>query len=117
MRTPPNGAITHQSVEDREQLPHARHQGHLLGLAGGHEPLVEPLDGGVVARGDQSTHVKGGSDRGSAAPHLLLAAPLAGVPVEGSYSYQGAQALVGEFSKFGQLGEQRAGPGRRRGRS
>ena len=49
MRTPPNGVIPHQGVEDREQLSHARHQRHLLRLAGGEQPLVELLDGGVVA--------------------------------------------------------------------
>ncbi len=107
MRTPPNSAIPHQGVEDREQLPHARHQRYLLRLAGGEQPLVELLDGGVVAGGDQGTHVEGDSNRGSAAPHLALTTPLAGIPVEGGDSHQSREALVGELAQFGQFGEQR----------
>src|SRR5687767_8987623 len=108
MRTPPNSAIPHQGVEDREQLPHARHQRHLLRLARGEQPLVELLDGGVVAGGDQGTHVEGDSNRGSTAPHLPLTTPLAGIPVEGGDSHQSREALVGELAQFGQFGEERA---------
>ena len=47
MRIPPISTIPHQSVEDRKQLPHARHQGNLLRLARAQEPLVELLDVGL----------------------------------------------------------------------
>src|SRR5215217_1536217 len=108
MRTPPNSTIPHHSVEDREQLPHARHQRHLLGLARLKEALVELLDGGVVAGGDQRSHVQGGPHWSSAAPHLSLAASLPGVAVEGGHPYQGAQTLVSERAQFGQFGQKRA---------
>ena len=65
MRTPPNSSIPHHSVEDREQLPHARHQRHLLGLACREQPLVELLDDGVVAGGDEGAHVQGWSSPAS----------------------------------------------------
>jgi hypothetical protein len=53
MRAPPSSTIPHRSIEDREQLPRARNQSHLLGLASRQESLIELLDGGVVAGGDQ----------------------------------------------------------------
>ena len=108
MRTPPDSTIPHQSIENREQLPHARHQSHLLRFAGGKEPLVELLDGGIVAASDQSSHVEGRPHRSPATPHLPLAAALPGITVEGSDPHQGTKALVGELAQFGQLGEQSA---------
>lgn len=109
MRTPPHSTISHQSIEYREQLPHARYQSHLLGLSSRQQALVEYLDMGIIVAGsDQSTHVKGVSDRGSTAPYLLLAAPLSGDLIEGRETDQDAQALAGELSQFGQLGEQSA---------
>lgn len=53
MWTPPTNAIPHHGVEDRKQLPHARHQRHLLRLAHRKQPPVELLEDGVVAGGDQ----------------------------------------------------------------
>src|SRR5215216_4722972 len=58
MRTPPGSALSHQSVEDDQQLPHTRNQRHLLGLSGLNESLVEFLDGGIEARSDQGSHVE-----------------------------------------------------------
>ncbi len=106
MRTPPISTIPHQSVEDRKQLPHARHQRNLLGLARAQEPLVELLDGGIVAGGDQSAHVQDCPHRSPSSPRLALAAPLAGVAVEGGDSHQGAQALVRDGSKLWQFGQE-----------
>jgi hypothetical protein len=108
MRTPPSRAIAHQGVEDYEQLPHARHQSHLLGLAASEQPLVEVLDVGVVSSSDEGAHVEGGPHRGPAAPRLPLAASLPRVAVEGSDPHQGAQALVGDGPQLGQLGQERA---------
>jgi hypothetical protein len=108
MRTPPYSVIPHQSVEDGEQLPHARHQCHLLGFAGGEEAFIELPNDGVVSGGDQSSHVEGGPHRSPASPYLPLAAALAGVAVEGGDTDQGAHSLVGELSQFGQFGKQSA---------
>src|ERR687894_399755 len=112
MRTPPNSAIPHQSVEDREQLPHARPQRHLLGLARLKQPPVELLEDRIVASGDQRTHVEGRPNRRSPAPNLPLAAPRAGVAVEGGNAYQGREALGGERSQLRELGQERPGQDR-----
>src|SRR5215208_3066673 len=63
MRTPPNSAIPHQSVEDRKQLPHARYQRHLLGLARLKQPPVKLLEDRIVASGYQCPHVEGHPER------------------------------------------------------
>jgi hypothetical protein len=108
MRTPPDSTISHQSVEDREQLPHARNQRHLLGLPGGEEAFIELPNERVVSGSDQGAHVEGGPHRSPASPYLPLATALAGVAVEGGDANQCAQSLVGELSQFGQLGKQSA---------
>ena len=90
MSRAPRSTVPDHRVEDCEQLPHARYQGYLLGLARLQEPLVELLDGGVVASGDQSSHVEGCPQyRCPPTPHLPLAAALPGIVVEGSHSHQG----------------------------
>ena len=92
----PRGTIPDHRVEDREQLPHARHQCHLLGLTRLKQPLVELCDERVVAGGDQSSLVEGHPHRCPLAPHLPLTLSLAGIVVEGSDPHQGTQALVGD---------------------
>src|SRR5215203_6525413 len=72
MRTPPGSALSHQSVEDDQQLPHTRNQRHhLLGLSGLNESLVEFLDGGLAARSDQGSHVERASLRLALPPHTV----------------------------------------------
>ncbi len=53
MRTPPKSTVSCDGVRDCQELPHARHQSHLPGLARCEQPLVEPLDAGVVTRANQ----------------------------------------------------------------
>ena len=108
MRTPPSSAVPHQRVEDREQLPHARHQRNLLGLARVEEPLVELLDDGVVAGGDQRPHVQDGPHRSPSSPRLPLAATLAGVAVEGATPTRAHKRLCEMVSELGQLGQEGA---------
>src|SRR5215216_1471403 len=84
MRTPPGSALSHQSVEDDQQLPHTRNQRHLLGLSGLNESLVEFLDGGVEARSDQGSHVERFSNPRPAAPHRATASQSARVAIERS---------------------------------
>src|SRR5215218_9971315 len=112
MRAPPDSTISHQSVENREQLPHARHQSHLLGLARREEAFIELPNDRVVSGGDQSPHVEGGPHRSPASPYLPLAASVAGVTVEGGDANQRAQSLVGERPELGQLCKQSAGQDR-----
>jgi hypothetical protein len=65
----PRNAVPHHSVEDRKQLPHARHQCHLLGLARLKQPLVELPDDGVVAGGEQGAHMYRAALTGALPPH------------------------------------------------
>src|SRR5918993_22668 len=109
MSEPPRSTIPHHGVEDREQLPHARHQRHLLGLARLNEALVELPDEGVVLRGDHGAHVECGPHPRPATPHLSLASYPTGVAVERSYAYQGREALVGDGPQLGKLGQEGAG--------
>lgn len=53
MRIPPKSTVCCDGVQDCQELSHARHQSHLPGLARGEQPLVEPLDAGVVMRANQ----------------------------------------------------------------
>jgi hypothetical protein len=53
MRRPPNSMVSRDGVQDCQGLSHARHQGHLPGLARCEQPLVESLDAGVVTRANQ----------------------------------------------------------------
>ncbi len=99
-------------AQDGEQLPHARHQSHFLGLAGAHQPLVELLDDRVEARGHQSPHVQSFPYAVPPAPCRPTASKRAGVSVEGSYAHQGRQLLGREggfATDLGQLGQE--GPG------
>src|SRR5215211_2909075 len=109
MRTPPISTIPHHGVEDGEQLPHARYQGHLLGFACRQKPLVKLLESRVVAGGEQGTHGQGSPHRSPPAPYFALAPNLSGVAVEGSDPHQGREALVGDGPEFGQLGQKRPG--------
>jgi hypothetical protein len=71
VRRPPWGSVSEDGVEDREQLAHAGHQGHLLRFAGRQETLVEfPYDR-VVARSDQGAHVQHRARTSALPPHTL----------------------------------------------
>lgn len=72
MRRPPNSVIAHQGIEDRKQLPHVHHQSYLLGLVCLKQPLVELLDGGVVAGDEKCSHVERCHHRSSPTTHLPL---------------------------------------------
>src|SRR5215210_5886953 len=109
MRTPPGSALSHQSVEDREQLPHARNQRHLLGLAGLNESLVELLDGGIEARSDQGSHVERFSNPRQLryAPHRATASQSAGVAVQRSDPNKSREFPRRKRAELGQLGKER----------
>jgi hypothetical protein len=88
--------VFEDGVEDREQLAHAGHQGHLLRFAGRQKTLVEFLYDRVAACGDQGAHVQCRSDVGPPSPHATMAAQGARVAVEWSDPHQGSESLVGE---------------------
>lgn len=107
MRTPPGSALSHHGVEDRKQLPHARHQSHLLGLTRLKEPLVELLDLGVVAAGDQRSHVERLPNPRPATPHRASTPQGARVAVEGSHTHQSRELSRRKRAEFGQLRQER----------
>src|SRR3954451_7166652 len=70
VRNPPRSTVFEDGVEDREQLAHAGHQGHLLRFAGRYKTLVEFLHDRVAARAAQRAHVQQGrSDVDPPSPH------------------------------------------------
>jgi hypothetical protein len=108
MRTPPGSTVSHHGVEDHQQLPHARHQRHLLlGLAGLNESFVELLDGGIEAGGDQGSHVECFSNPCPAAPYGASASQSAGVAVERSDPYEGREFSGRKGAELGQLRQER----------
>ena len=76
-----------------EEFAHDGDQGDFAGFASLAEPPVEAGKGRMVFDGDQSGHVEGFADGGSAAPDFSLAAPLAAVTVEGGQSGHGSDGL------------------------
>src|SRR5215208_4594217 len=107
MRIPPGNALSHHRVEDRKQLPHARHQSYLLGLAGPHEALVELLDGRIETRGDQGSHVERFADPGSSAPNGASTPQSAGVAVQRSDTDKGRELPGRNGAKLRQLCQKR----------
>src|SRR5262249_20748931 len=75
-------AITHDRVENGQQLAGDRDEGDLVGLAGCYEALIEGLEHRVVARGDHGTHEQGLTHACPTAADEALAAPLARLPRE-----------------------------------
>lgn len=107
MRTPPGSTLSHHRIEDHQQLSHAGHQSHLLGLAGRHESLVELLDGGVEARSDQGSHVERFPNPRPAAPDRASAPQSARVAVERSDSYEGRELSGRKRAKLWKLRQKR----------
>src|SRR5215213_8421222 len=107
MKRPPRGTVLEQRIQDGEQLALAGDEGHLLGLAGCQQPLIELTNGRIETGSHQSTHVQSRPHPRSSAPHRPTAAQSAGVAVQGSHADQGGQALSVECAQLGQLGQQR----------
>ena len=79
----PGGSVSDHGIEHGEQFTHGSDQGHLTGLAGCDQLLIEGLDRRVVDSGAHGGHVEGASDVGPSAP--LEPLPLTTtVPVQGS---------------------------------
>src|SRR5215217_7702471 len=109
LRKSPGSTVFEDGVEDREQLAHAGHQGHLLRFAGRQKTLVEFLHYPVATRGDQGAHIQRRSDLGPPTPHATLAAQGARVALEWSDPNQGGHSLVPERAQLGHSGQQGAG--------
>src|SRR5215213_416743 len=108
MRRPPGGTVFEDRVEDGEQLAHARHQRHHLGLTTGAQSLVELLDSRVIARGYRCSHAQNRPHPLPPAPRRAPPPQRARVAVERSDAHQGRQLLGRELpaAQFGQLGQE-----------
>ena len=69
MRRPPRDTVLEQRIQDGEQLALAGDEGHLLGLAGCQQPLIELTNGRIETGSHQSTHVQSRPHPRSSAPH------------------------------------------------
>ena len=92
-----------------EEFAHDSHQGDFARFASLAEATVEAGKGRMVLGGDQSGHVEGFADGGSAAPDFSLAAPLAAVAVEGGQSGQGSDLASVQLTQLGQVSHQLEG--------
>jgi hypothetical protein len=63
MKRPPRGTVLEQRIQDGEQLAHAGDEGHLLGLAGCQQPLIELTNGRIETGSHQSTMYKAARTR------------------------------------------------------
>lgn len=71
--------------------------------------MVESVEDGVVAGGDESGHVKDRADLGATTTDVTLAAELTAIVVEGSDPGQGGGLGVGKGSEFGHEGDEGEG--------
>src|SRR6476660_835832 len=104
----PGDAITHDRVEDGQQLAGDRDDGDLLGLAGCDEALEEGLEHGVVPPGHHSAHEQRFAHARPATADEALAAPLARLTREGGKPDKRRDLLAAEGPKLRQLGNERA---------
>src|SRR5256885_14919236 len=104
----PSDVIANHSVEDGEELAHHSGERELFGFSGGEQALIEALENGVAAAGNQSSHVEGTAHLGSSAPSRALAAHFFAIAVERGNADQSRDLLAVKPSELGQIGDQRA---------
>ncbi len=79
----PPGLGTHHRIQDREELPHAGDQRHLLALPLGDQVPIEGRQGRVVAHPGERRHVQGRPDGRPSTPATPAAPQGAAVPGQG----------------------------------
>jgi hypothetical protein len=104
----PSSAAARHRVQDREQFPHARDEGHFLGLTRSAEPPIEGANYRVPPRGYECTHGEPSANRGAAAPDQASASKGAAVTGERSHADQRRDLFAGEAPELRELTEQRA---------
>jgi len=92
-----------------EEFAHEGDQGDFARFASLAEAVVEAGEERMVLGGDQSGHVEGFADGGSAAPDFSPAAPLAAVAVEGGQAGQGGDLASVQLPQLGQVSHQLEG--------
>src|SRR3989442_404060 len=69
-------------VQNDQQLPHARREGHRFRFPGRTQAVIERANDRIVARRHEGPHIEHGADLGAAAPDRAFAAQRAAVAVE-----------------------------------
>jgi len=105
----PAGFTPHHGIEDDEDLAHAGSPGHLVGLSGPQEPLIELSDDGIAAGGRHGAHVEHRTDVASSAPDLALSLVGTAVAVQRGNAHQGGDLAAVQGAEFRQSGDHRRG--------
>ena len=105
----PGGSVSDHGIEHGEQFTHGSDQGHLAGLAGCDQLLIEGLDRRVVDSGAHGGHVEGASDVGPTAPYGTSSPMTTTVPVQGSDTDKGGDLPTVEGAEFGESADEGEG--------
>src|SRR5439155_2952367 len=84
----PWAPVTHDRIEDDQELAHGGHESHLGGAAGGNEPLVNGRHGWVAPARRDSGHVEDGANTGPAAADHAASSKRPAVTVQRSHPHQ-----------------------------
>lgn len=96
-------------IHDRQQLAHAGHEGHFLGLTRRTQPLIEGANDGIEARGHNRCHVEGRPHLRPAAPDRPLPPQRATIPIEGRHTNKRGDLFVRQRAEFRKVGQQGGG--------
>src|ERR1700733_3622714 len=101
-------SVSHDGVEDDEELSDAGDEGLLAGFPRGAKLLIVGGDDGIGAAGGQSGHVEGGSAGRPAAGDGSAAAPDAAVAIDRRHADECRDFAPVEAPEFRQLGDEGA---------
>ena len=100
-------------IEDDQEFTHAGDQGDFLGLARGHQPLVELPQHRIPPDRHHGGHVESCAHVSPATPNHPFPAPVASVPVQGRYPPRATTCLLERVPNSGRCARRlkvRAGP-------
>ncbi len=98
--------VSDDSVKDGEEFPCNGDEGGFLWLPGGGEAVIEALQDGVEPCRDHRGHEQSGAHARPASRDEGFAAPLPGLPSEGTKADQRGDLLAVQVSKLGQFSDE-----------
>jgi hypothetical protein len=104
---PPRRAMCEHRIDDRQQLAHAGHQGHLLGLPHRTQALIETSNDGIEACGDDRCHIEGGTHLSPPTPDRAATAQRAAIPIERRDADERGNLFVRQRPQFREICQQR----------
>lgn len=107
----PVGVFLEQSAGEHQELAHEGCDRELGGFSGCGETLIEFLEIGVEAGGNEGRHVECPSDIGAAAANEAFAAPGPGLAGDGCQASQAGGLFGFELAEFRHVTEQHGGGG------